>query len=113
MTREDKINMLNSYLEGIKPAPIPDYRPELCFTRVGDNLYQATGSNEIVTLQDIDNINKPYKQIKGQVLNWEEVKHYDDREETHIGLPLLVQINVRGRDSSQPYKVILPAIRCN
>lgn len=111
-SRERKIKIINDLLKG-KNVSLAENRPETQFNLISDNLYKEVGNDRVYTLEEIQALNKPYRELNNELQDWEETKAYDNREETRFGLPLLVQINVKSKHQKQPVSIILPAIEIN
>jgi hypothetical protein len=52
----------------------------------------------------------PYKELNTELKDWQEIKEYEDREETYFGLLFLVQIQKKNKNHKLPNQIILPAL---
>ncbi len=105
--KERKIKIINDLLKG-KNVSLAENRPETQFNLISDNLYKEVGNDRVYNLEEIQALNKPYRELNNELQDWEETKAYDDREESRFGLPYVFQINSYRKHEKQPDRIILP-----
>ena len=111
-SRENKIKIINDLLNG-KNIIIAESRPEIKFNHVSGNLYKEVVSDKVYTFEAIQALNEPYRELNNELIDWQETKEYEDREETCFGLPYIFQIHIKGKHQEQPDNIILPALELN
>lgn len=107
--RERKIKAINDLLNG-KNIILAENRPEIKFNRIRANLYKDAVSSKLYTIEEIQALNMPYREINTELKDWQEIREYEAREETYFGLPFLVQIQKKNKNHKLPNQIILPAL---